>query len=315
MSPPPEWFTGVQQRYNELGAGINALGEDRLEKLEAINLVFPSDDSPALRFYFSVSWMYIAVYEVGTVSFNFLADRSVQMRLDADRKISSFRQDVHALRTMLQHNLNPESRRDAQTRTTAMRWMLQACNREEVLDAEFWPDTTEDWARVCDNWLASSARFLEATNATVGAIAADDSREAIVSEWARRCSRGLRPHEFNSLVSASATALALPPLAVEQVVQRHLGRWNDQLRLLDDGADMFAEARQIVDQTLNDDWQSYCPVDGDDIIKTFSVPAGRAVGKLLTEARVIWLKERCSKEEVLRILSERGAGAAEEHGL
>jgi hypothetical protein len=31
-----------------------------------------------------------------------------------------------------------------------------------------------------------------------------------------------RPHEFNSLVSASATALALPPLAVEQVVQRHL---------------------------------------------------------------------------------------------
>jgi hypothetical protein len=315
MSAPPEWFTGVQQQYNELGAAIKGLGEDRLEQLETINLVFPSDDSPALRFYFSVSWMYIAVYEVGNVSFNFLADRSVQMRLDAERKISSFRQAVHALRTMLQHNLNPDSRRDAQTRTTAMRWMLQACNKEEALGAEFWPDTSEDWTRVCDEWLSSSARFFEATNSTVSAIAADGSREAIVSEWARRCTRGLRPHEFNSLVSASATALALPPLAVEQVVQRHLGRWNDQLRLLDDGANMFAEARKIVDQTLNDDWQSYCPVDGDDIIKTFSVRPGRAVGELLRQARTVWLKERCSKDEVLRILSERGAGAPEKQGL
>jgi hypothetical protein len=248
--------------------------------------------------------MYIAVLETGTVSFRFLADRARAMGLDSTGELAAFRRDVHALRTFLQHNLDPANREDAEKRAIAQRWMLCACNREEIPSVEFWPQTSDEWHAIAEEWCSYSCHFLEKNALVLQAITTDASRDIIVTEWARRCSLGLQPHEFVPIIEAAALALDLPPVDPQRVMQKHYNRWNNLLRLLDESADAEAEARRIVDQTLAEDWQTYCPIDGDDIIATFSVPVGPRIGELLLRARQIWLQQHCSRDELLRNLTE-----------
>jgi hypothetical protein len=64
-------FDEVKGYHAKLDDMIQDLGEPRLQRLGPISLPDPLADSAAFRFYYGVSWLYVAVIEVGGITFRF----------------------------------------------------------------------------------------------------------------------------------------------------------------------------------------------------------------------------------------------------
>jgi hypothetical protein len=265
--------------YAELNAVIQAFGEARLEKL-AVHLRLPQTDSAVLRFYSSVSWMYVAIVEAGGVTIRFLIDRAQSLGIDPQFELASFRSAVHALRTLFQHGLDQSERKDAATLALASRWMAVACECEERPGDYFWPRGQADWETLALRFRVNAESFLLKCLEVVRHIESDESRESTIQEWATRCSLSLASHVFDRLIAEAVKQLGLPFLDKTRIRNAHIQKWNERLRLLDPTADLVCEARRLVDDTLLREWQNYCPLNGDDIIEHFQIAPGPKVREL-----------------------------------
>jgi hypothetical protein len=307
-APSETTFRLVQERHAELDKIVKALGDSRLEPLGPIHFRLPPEDSAALRFYGSVSWMYIAVWERGGITFRFLIERAQAIGIDPRFELAGFRSAIHALRTLFQHELDPSNRSDAETHSRASRWMAMACNRAEVPDELFWPAHLDEWEMLAARFCESSEAFLVRCAEVVRHVEGDESRDCTIGEWAHRCSRSLPAHVVDKLVADAVQHLGLQFLDCMRVRNTHLSIWNDRLRLLNETADYLQEARRLINETLLLEWQNYCPLSGGDIIEHFSIPPGPVVRELVQRARRLWQASPCSRDELLHRLFLEGVG-------
>jgi hypothetical protein len=237
----------------------------------------------------------------------FLVNRARPIGIDSNGELANFMRDIQALRTLLQHHLDAASRSDAATLKLAGGWLIASTGQVEAIDANFWPINAKQWAS-CEERLSSSAKeFFVKISDVVRHIASDEFKGDILNEWARRCSRSLAPHVFDSLIEAGIQRLGLPFLDPVRVRSRHYEDWNLRLRLMHEAADLRFEAERLVDADLLSDWSDYCPLNGDDIINRLTVPPGPKVGQILLKARQMWREKPCSAEELLkRVRTELG---------
>lgn len=298
-------FVEIKTLHANLDVAIRNLGNAAITQLGPITLRDPPGDSAAFRFYHGVSWLYVSVIEVGGVSFRFMVTRARALGIDGDEDSNAFIRDVGALRTLFQHNLDPSNRHDAATLANASRWMFSAAGREQTIGEDFWPSKAGEWQCI-EAFLNESAHsFLVQMLDVVDHIRKDESKDAIIEEWAQRCSRGLPPHVFDQLVEQGMGRLGLPFLDPVRVRSFHYDKWNATLRLLSEAADLQLEAQRLVDGSLLDEWKNYCPIDGDDVIRRLGVPPGPKVGEILARARSIWQQSPCSREELLLRVSDK----------
>jgi hypothetical protein len=93
--------------------------DDVASKLNEINGVFgaislgiPKFTPSELGFLRTVSWLWVLYYEAGKVNVNFLTERFSAYNLDSDEKLAKHLRIVQQLRTLLQHDLNPQESRN-----------------------------------------------------------------------------------------------------------------------------------------------------------------------------------------------------------
>jgi hypothetical protein len=296
-------FGPVAALFSDLDLLIQSVAKGRMPGLEPITLKMPIAQPAIHAFYTMVSWTYVCLIESGPVHFRFLSERAAALGIDPNNGLQTFREDVHALRTVLQHNLDLADANDFAKLGRCEKWMASVLERRPSPGDRFWPSQEHEWLRLAGAMREQARRFAELNIATVGRLMRDEYAEDAIDEWILRCNRVLPAHEFDRIAGVAAGDLGLEHLDTTRVRKVHLEEWNRRLRLLPDGADIRRESRRLVEQTLLAEADSYLPITGEDVIGFLGVRPGPDVGMVLRKAKDIYRKDPCSREDLLRRLS------------
>lgn len=296
-------LASVKAVYSALQVAIQSFDEPGLEDL-TIHLRLPSTDSAAMAFSVGVSWTYVALWETGKVTFRFLIERARAFGMDSRFELDAFRTTTHALRTLLQHGLNPAESKDAAKLATASQWMATACGVDEQPGTYFWPEHDVEWELLAASFYTQAEAFLGVCLQAVHHIQNDEARAATIQEWARRCSDVIPGHVFDIIIAEAVQRLGLPFLNLTVVRNIYLAQWNERLRVLDHAADFKRVARNLVEQSLIQEWQRYCPLNGDDLMMEFQLAPSLELRKLIQRAGQLWRESPCERDELLQRLKD-----------
>ncbi|MEI8044626.1 MAG: hypothetical protein WCL11_24660, partial [Verrucomicrobiota bacterium] len=296
-------FSSVVALFLELDKSITTFTKGTVPSTPSISLRPPPPEPHIHCFYTAVSWLYVRVVEAGQLHFPFLAERAAALRTDTSGALPKFREDINTFRTLLQHNLNLDDPSDAAKLSRCETWMATALGRQLTAGKGFWPEDA-DWVALAHNLRRQAKEFAEIANATVAAMSKDPFADDAIAQWALRSSRSLSPHKFDRIAEEAATELGLPHLDVVKLRKVNLDKWNQRLRLLNEGADFPAEARRAVEASLLDEADNYLPLGGADVIRDLGVKPGPDVRRALQKARALYRQAPRSKEDLLSALKE-----------
>ena len=262
---------------------------------EAVSLQIPTLQPAELGFLRSVAYLYVLYYEVGDVAIPYLLGLWDAFGLDSDCHIREHREQVRSLRTFLQHNLDPWSSTDRQTRETCQHWFAIHC--QTVV-----PSSEDHWFACLHGVLAEAGSFLRATNDCLRAIEADEGRDGILDRWRFQISRHHPPEEFDRIIEESAADLGRTYIDAVRLRKRYYGQWMEKLSFLSPDYDFEVEARRLIEYALLVDLGAGVPITGKDIIAEFGLAPGRKVGSMLERARRLFEDSPTDREGLLAAL-------------
>jgi len=296
-------FSSVVALFSDLDKSITSFTKGTVPSAATITLRAPPPEPHIHCFYTAVSWLYVRVVEAGQLHFPFLTERAAALRTETSAALPKFREDINTFRTVLQHNLNLDDPGDAAKLSRCESWMATALGRQLAPGKGFWPDDP-DWVALAHNLRRQAKEFAEIAIATVAAMSKDPFADDAIAHWALRSNRSLPAYKFDRIAQEAATELGLPHLDVAKLRKVNLDKWNQRLRLLNEGADFLAEARRVVEASLLDEADNYLPVGGADVIRDLGVKPGPDVARALQKARALYRQEPRSKDDLLKALKE-----------
>lgn len=296
-------FSSIVALFSDLDSSVTSFTKGTVPSTAAITLRSPPPEPHIHCFYTAVSWLYVRVVEAGQFHFPFLAERAAALRTDTSGALPRFREDINTFRTVLQHNLNLYDPGDAAKLSRCESWMANALGRKLTPGKNFWPDDS-DWVDLAHNLRHQAKEFAEIGLATVAAMSKDPFADDAIAQWALRSSRSIPAYKFDRIAQEAAIELGLPHLDVVKLRKVNLDKWNQRLRLLNEGADFLAEARRVVEASLLNEADNYLPVSGADLIRDLGVQPGPDVARALQKARTLYRQTPRSKEDLLKALKE-----------
>jgi hypothetical protein len=297
-----EDFEPIARLFSELDGIIQVAAKGRMTGFAPINLRLPVAEPPIHAFYTMVSWLYVLVVESGPIHFRFLSERASALGLDSTRELQRFYEDIQFFRTVLQHNLNLTDVNDLAKLVRCENWMVEILETSLAPGARFWPSHELQWRNLAGALRERARQFGEVNVAVVKCILKDEFVEDVLREWTFRQTRLLPAHVFDTIAAQAAGDLGLKYFDVMRLRRVHLDEWNRRIRLLSEGADAKREARRLVEQTLLAEAENYLPITGADIIENIGVSPGPEIGKILRQARELYRKKPCSREDLLKQL-------------
>lgn len=279
-----EEIDDVASRLNEINGVFGAT------TLRITNFV-PSE----LGFLRTVSWLYAMYYEVGKVNVNFLTERFSAYNLDSDEKLAKHLRIVQQLRTLLQHDLNPQESRNLVIQEACEQWLKNRCGTPI-------PGDDHQWKICLTSLLNETIDFFSVLRSCIRSIEQDESRNQILSEWDFRIKRYHPPHEFDNMISKVPADMGRENLDAVRLRKRFYTEWVKELELLQGNYDFEVEARKLIEHVLLYKTTPVLSITGHDIITEFNVMPGPEVGQLLEKARNLYNNEPCSRDELLEKL-------------
>jgi len=275
---------------------------------QRVSLQIPRLEPAELGFLRSVAYLFVLYYEVGDVAVPYLLGLWDAFGLDSDHQIRAHRELVRSLRTFLQHNLDPTSSADRQTREACQRWFAQQCNTPV-------PSSENHWSACLHGILAEAESFLRTIDDCLRAIEVDESREDILDRWQFRISRHHPPEEFDRIIEEAAADLGRSYIDAVRLRKRYYDQWMDNLSYLSPDYDFQLEARRLIEHAMLVDIGAGMPITGQDIITEFGLAPGPKIGSLLMRARLLFEQSPTDRDGLLAALrreSESGV-SPEEH--
>jgi hypothetical protein len=262
-----------------------------------VSLPIPRLDPAELGFIRSVAYTFVLYYEAGEVSVPYLVGLLDAFGLDGSRTARGHRARVGRLRTYLQHNLNPASSTDRETKDVCERWFAEQCGTRV-------PSSDDEWSACLDALLDEACAFLSVLRDCLRALEADEGREIIAGRWLFRISRYHPPEAFDDVISEAANDLGREHLDVTRFRKRFYDQWMERLSRLTGEYDFHLEARRLVEASLIVDAAAGMPITGIDVINDLGVPPGPLVADVLGRARRLFEAEPSNREALLARLRE-----------
>jgi hypothetical protein len=292
-TPSPEQLMyRIVGKSEEINTRVIALLSGGPGFFETISQRMPRFVPAELGFLRLVSWLYVLLWEAGKVSVPFVVKRFEAYSLDADSKIRTHLTNVQGLRTYTQHNLNNEEPHDKRTMSDCHAWFSLHCGTAI-------PVSEDEWSRCLTALLEESLEFLEVLLRVLRFIEQDESRDVICKEWKFRRERYHPPHQFEALVATVASDMGHEYIDPERLVRRNYDKWTQSLRAFSSEYDFKVEARKLIENAILADLPNLMPITGDDVIREFNLTPGKLVGRLLGEARDLFLRAPCARAELI----------------
>lgn len=259
----------------------------------------PKLEPAELGFIRMVSWLFVLYFETGRVSTKFLLKKLAVYSMDAEGRLANHTRAVGSLRTLLQHHLEFNDPRDAETREVCHKWYSGQCGTAVPDNDGHWKDCLVAIAR-------EGLEFLQALAAVARRIEADESRETICEQWKSKLGRYRTPRECENFVSKIASDMARDYLDVRTLTQRHHQGWIKELELLSFDSEVDVALRRLIETAILSDVTTTLPITGEDVMAYFGLPPGRQVGDLLRLANKLFAERQSNGDELLARLRDAG---------
>lgn len=261
-----------------------------------INMQF---QSPEARFIQFVAFCYTITHE-GSCKINF--DFAVE-KFDVINKSSasgrSFKINCHALRTVLQHNLNLEEGLDRIKLNLYEDWLDFACGKRKNLRRDDWQASLNALIETADRVLDDIILVLDDIfNLEV------EIKRIVMDEWITKLKKHFPIYKYVALADVVFTNFAYRGYDIEKFCKRHYAKWLKELRdYTVDSLEAIAVS-QIEREFLStfEDANLPLPINGSDIMAFFSISPSAEVKTLLIKARTLYIQDPCSKVELLEKL-------------
>lgn len=274
-----------------------ALLPSRSRVFAEVSLPLPNlEGSSELAFIRTTSWLYVHYFEVGRVSVRFLVRRGD--RQPGSRHGDSHLDAVHALRTHLEHSLDPTSKSDVAIANACSSWFEANCGTRL-------PRTENHWRELCAALINEARAFLLRLRELLGQIEHDTDRAIILRQWEDRLERDWPAHRFHELIATVAADIGRDALEPVVFFSRHASTLSEGMRLLREDCDFQIEARKLVERAMLSETSSVLPVTGQDLMDAFQIPPGPEVGRLLGVVRSLYEASPCGREELLQRVAEK----------
>lgn len=260
------------------------------------SLQLPDFTHPELSMLRSVSWFYVMYHELGKPSIKFVIDKLDIYELDGDRKCRQHPVNVQKLRTLFQHNLDPSSKSDQDTRIYCDKWFHCACQ-------SYYPKNEDDWITSLGCLLKEAIDFLITVDNCIRSMENDESATPIVSQWIFRRQRYHPQYEFDRLIEIIAQDLGRPHLDARKFSNRHYSSWTKELEVMEN-YNFETYARRQIERAILEETRLQLPIDGRDIMQEFQIGPGVEVGDLLKLAMRIHDRNPCSRDELIEQLKK-----------
>jgi hypothetical protein len=198
----------------------------------------------------------------------------------------------------LQHNLDSKKPHDRSIQDACHTWFKEKCGTAV-------PVADEDWAACLGGIINEAVTGLQALVRTLRSIESDESCTQICDEWRLRVSRTLAPYQFDELISIVAADMGRPEIDPSALRKKHYEQWIKHLALLNEEADVWQEARKLVENAILTAIPHVLPITGKDLIAEFQIAPGPEVGRFLEEARALCAQQRLNRDELMAKLRDR----------
>lgn len=259
---------------------------------KAMHVTLPGPGSSELKFIRASAWMYCLYIEAGRVSIDFLIRQGLAFgSIDPDDAKDHINY-VRCLRTESSHNLGFTDS-DQASREAAQRWRRRACGTAV-------PNREADWDRCIDALCRDGHHFVDRLYDVVRRLEEQQAEcQLQLTEWKRLLDRDYSVADFDRVVEATKNRFGSGMMNTVAFRNRHLDRWRERLRALEDGFDFSREAALLVERSLLDENGNLLPISGDDVMSFFDIGPGQTVGRILARARALYDENPCNGEQLL----------------
>lgn len=288
---PARGLVEVVRLRDQVDQLAEALLPSRSRVFGGVSLPLPNlEGSSELAFIRTTSWLYVHYFEVGRVGVRFLVRRGD--RQAGSRHGDSHLDAVHALRTHLEHSLDPRSQSDIAIVDACSSWFEASCGTRL-------PRSENHWSGLCTALIHEARAFILRLRELLGQIEHDTDRALILRQWEDRLERDWPAHRFHELIATVAADVGREAVDPVAFFGRHGASFSEGMRLLREDCDFEVEARKFVEKALLSDAISVLPITGQDIMDAFNIPPGPEVGRLLQLARSSYEAEPCDGRDLL----------------
>jgi hypothetical protein len=227
----------------------------------------------------------------------YLGEKAERIGVDPDRLILKTKTLVHHLRTFFQHDLGPDSPRNARLEDYCRAWFISCASITEPYDLD-------DWQKCLIKLLKDASTTYDVLVKCTLAIQRDSDSDVLREEWLFRINRHFQPSWFDDIIREAAGDIGQDGINISDLRKRNLDYWRKSLEGFPDGVDFRLEARKLIEFKLLENFQERLPITGKDIMNIFELSPGPNIGKLLNIAKEIYDRDPCNKEILLSQLKK-----------
>lgn len=287
----------VQEKYDEFLKLIDEINQ-KVKALNSANIIFSEKitvqvkfSEPELCFNNLISWLYILGHEATGRNLDFIVKKFNPYGIALSQTAKDINKQVHAFRTVLQHNLDLEnSKSDIEKNNLCQFWFNENIQKD-------YPDTTAEWSKCDLLLLEQSEEFYKAVLNCVNQISSSINLDVILDDWEKVITRNHSVYEYEQVLIKALENFGLNEIFDTNIIaKKYKDEWRKDIDLLPDGFVFEVEVYKIVERFLLR--KEIVPIDGNDLIN-LGVNRGPALMKLLIEAKNIFNEAPCSKIELL----------------
>jgi hypothetical protein len=294
-------FFAIQQQMLVIDELLNNISNGKINKFFTPVSVIVQFNSAEAGFMRLISFIYILLHEDDSkVNFQFIADK-IQSYKGSNSSYKSFKNLIHSVRTVLQHNVDVKKAADQEKVFIYEDWLNLSIGKSSNLKSK-------DWGICCDKIIDEFSIILKEIEETLKYIQnlERDIIELIVEDWISKLTHQYPIYKFRDIASSVAKNLGFPTLDDERFCQRHYGHWIVELSRQKD-YDFTEYATRQIERDFLKDFQEFnlpIPIDATDIMDYLNLSPGKHIGELLSKAKVLYINTPCSKGDLLRLLKE-----------
>ncbi len=268
-------FQKLNSLYIELRDGLRA--QVHTASMGDLNVRPPAGDADEASFLRASAWCYLLFFEAGRISIPFLLNLNGFSSEEFAKIHKITLRNIHALRTLLSHNLGFGDEHDLEIRKFASDWFVGTCGA-------VFPTNIVQWKSCCNRLFEDSGALIEYSSEVLSNCASAPERDIIFEKLRIRVQRDWPASEYDKLVSDAAARIG-ESINARALREQRLNHWRKFVETLPDDADIVNEVMRIIESDVLDHFRTRLPITGQDLIVALDLAPGPHVRDALEIAR------------------------------
>ncbi|WP_343566213.1 hypothetical protein [Sphingobacterium sp.] len=289
----------IRGKHSEL---VNLIGEINKETYRFIGTHFFM--VPSLKISFNsfevcfkdyVLYLYSLFIELPGINLKFVDKKIKDFVIplsDGARRISRLVQD---LRTVNGHYTSIEKPKDKEKINACEDWYEQIAFVKSL-------EKEEDYQKCVNALLDETIEYLNQVYLCIQEFSKVEFPDIIKDDWLRESTRFFTKFEWEIQLQQVLEMYGMNHYDPHVIIEKEIGRWNAQLKILKDGFEFEIESKRIIEGFIAK--EEIWPASAQDL-HLLGIKFGPEMGEMVKKCKNLYYESPCDKEELLKRFKER----------